>query len=136
MTAEERDFIAAFQDASLPTSAFRHYDHVHMAWLYVRCYGQAEAAHRFTADLRRYAEAKGVPGLYHATITGAYVALIAERVLATAEDADWPSFAAANPDLLRWKPGVLETYYSPDRLWSDQARRVFLLPDLPSAPSA
>jgi hypothetical protein len=39
-------------------------------------------------------------------------------------------FADANADLLRWKPSVLDRYYSPETLASDRARRTFLMPDL------
>jgi hypothetical protein len=87
MTADaldDRAFLAAFRDASLPTDAFHHRDHVRMAWLYVRDHGHAEAAARFAHDLQCFARAKSVPGLYHATITGAYIALIAERMLGSA----------------------------------------------------
>ncbi|MEZ5289508.1 MAG: hypothetical protein R2745_00355 [Vicinamibacterales bacterium] len=134
MTPEDARRVSAFQDGTLPDDAFHHRDHVRMAWVYVREHGPREAGWRFDADLRRFAAAKGVPGLYHATITGAYLALIAERVLAAPGD-DWSAFAAANPDLLTWKPGVLDRYYSTDRLWSDLARRQFVLPDLgPPAP--
>ncbi len=129
VSASDEAFVAAFRDTSLPTSAFRHRDHVRMAWLYVREFGPADAVPQFAADLKRFALAKGVPGLYHATITGAFLALVAERLLAT-PDGDWDAFAAAHPDLLTWKPGVLDRYYSAERLWSPAARAQFLMPDL------
>jgi hypothetical protein len=136
-TLDDAAFVAAFRDGTLPTTAFRHRDHVRMAWLYVRAHGAAEAGSAFAADLRRFAAAKGVPGLYHATITGAYIALIAERAAAI-PDASWETFAAAHPDLLTWKPGVLDRYYSEARLWSPAARAQFLMPDrahpAPAAP--
>lgn len=130
-------FAAAFRDTSLPTSAFHHRDHVRMAWIYAREFGADEAPARFAADLRQYARAKGVPGLYHATITTAYLALVAERVAMT-PDASWDAFAAAHPDLLTWKPGILDRFYSADRLWSPLARAQFVMPDLgpPADPAA
>lgn len=133
MTAADSAFVAAFRDTTLPTSAFHHRDHVRMAWLYVCRHGAEGAGAQFAADLQRFAVAKGVPGLYHATITGAYIALVAERRLASPTD-DWDTFAAAHPDLLGWKPGVLDRYYSSERLWSAAARAQFLLPDLGSDP--
>lgn len=121
-------FLAAFRDTSLPPSAFHHRDHVRMAWLYLRESGAAEAPARFASDLQRFAVAKGVPGLYHATITGAYMAIIAERIAVTPTDA-WDAFADAHPDLLTWKPGVLDRYYTDARLKSPLARTQFLMPD-------
>jgi len=132
---DDRAFVAAFRDGSLPASAFHHRDHVRMAWLYVCEHGAVEAAPRFAADLQAFARAKGVPGLYHATITGAYIALIAERRLETPAGT-WDDFAAAHPDLLTWKPGVLDRYYSADRLWSEAARAQFLMPDLTTRATA
>lgn len=125
---DDTAFLAAFRDGTLSTAQFRHRDHVRMAWLYVRTHGAASAAEAFATDLRRFAAAKGVPGLYHATITGAYIALIAERDAAMPE-ASWETFASAHPDLLTWKPGVLDRYYSAERLWSPAARAQFLMPD-------
>jgi 2'-5' RNA ligase len=125
---DERTFVARFRDGTLGTDHFHHRDHVRMAWLYVREHGLEAAVTAFTADLRAFARAKGVPGLYHATITVAYLTLIAERLRGT-PDTDWEAFAAAHADLLRWKPSVIDDYYSAERLWSDQARGQFLLPD-------
>lgn len=118
----------AFGAGTLSTDAFHHADHVRMAWVYVREFGLDGAARRFVDDLKRFAVAKGVPTLYHATITHAYLSLLAERAVLTPTDA-WDAFAAAHPDLLRWKPGVLDGYYSAERLWSDAARAGFLMPD-------
>lgn len=130
MTLDEQALVTAFRDGSLPASAFHHRDHVRLAWLYVRQHGASAAAAAFTADLQRFAVAKGVPGLFHATITGAYMALVAERRVESAGEV-WDDFAAAHPDLLTWKPGILDRYYSAERLWSATARAQFLLPDLP-----
>ena len=125
---DETSFVAGFRDGTLGTDQFHHRDHVRMAWLYVREFGLEAAVTRFTADLRAFAAAKGAPGLYHATITVAYLTLVAER-LRGAEDGPWEAFAAVNADLLRWKPSVLDDFYTAERLWSDDARAQFLLPD-------
>lgn len=128
MTAGEQAFVAAFRAGTLGAGAFHHRDHVRMAWLYVREYGLETAVTRFTDDLRGFAAAKGVPRLYHATITVAYLTLVAERLRDT-PGSSWEAFAAAHPDLLPWNPSILDQYYSAERLWSDQARSQFLLPD-------
>jgi hypothetical protein len=124
----DASFVARFRDGTLGTDQFHHREHVRMAWLYVREFGLEAAVTRFTADLRAFAAAKGAPGLYHATITVAYLTLVAERLRACG-DGPWERFAAANADLLRWKPSVLDDFYSAERLWSDDARAQFLLPD-------
>lgn len=128
MTASERAAFDAFRAGTLSTDAFHHADHVRMAWVYLCEFGFDEAQRQFVDDLKRFAVAKGVPGLFHATITTAYLSLLAERVAATPR-ATWEDFAATHPDLLQWKPGVLDGFYSPERLWSPMARARFLMPD-------
>jgi hypothetical protein len=124
----DEELLARFEDSSLPSESFHHEQHVRVAWLLVRRHGMPDALARFSQSLKRFAEAKGASGLYHETITWAYLLLVAERI-ARGPDGDWERFAAANPDLLTWKPSLLDRYYEPETLRSDLARRVFLMPD-------
>ena len=68
-----------FVDTSLPADQFHHQQHVHVAWLFVQQYGMPDALGEFTAAIKRFADAKGATGLYHETITWAFLLLIAER---------------------------------------------------------
>ena len=125
----DRDFLAAFEAGTLPEDRFHHPDHVRAAWLLLREETPAAALVRFSTALKRFAAAKGKTRLYHETITWAYVLLINERVRRSGGRLDWEEFAAANPDLLTWRPSVLDRYYTSETLGSDLAREVFLLPD-------
>ena len=118
-----------FVDTSLRADEFHHQQHVQVAWMFVRKYGMPAALAEFTAAIKRFADAKGATGLYHETITWAFLLIIAERKARTAAET-WPSFEAANADLLAWKPSILQRYYSKELLASDLARRTFLMPDL------
>jgi hypothetical protein len=128
----DQDFVTAFEACALPAEAFHHRDHVRLAWLYLKELPPAAALVRFTEGLQRFAHAHGKPGLYHETITWAYLLLIRERMARAEEGETFEEFAAANPDLLTWKPSVLESYYQAETLGSELARRVFVMPDLPS----
>ena len=123
------ELLDRFVDTTLPADQFHHRQHVNVAWLFVRDYGMPAALGEFTAAIKRFADAKGATGLYHETITWAFLLLIAERQ-ARCHAVTWPEFEAANPDLLVWKPSILERYYSKELLASDLARRTFLMPDL------
>ena len=123
------DLLDSFLDTSLATERFQHAQHVEVAWRFVTRYGMPAALAEFTAAIKRFAEAKGARGLYHETITWAFLLLIAERQAANPCQ-HWEPFAAANQDLLVWKPSILERYYSKELLASDLARRTFLMPDL------
>jgi hypothetical protein len=125
----ERELFDRFVDTSLPADQFHHQQHVHVAWLFVRDYGMPAALSEFSAAIKRFADAKGAHGLYHETITWAFLLLIADRQARRPSDT-WDEFEAANADLLTWKPSILNRYYSKELLASDLARRTFLMPDL------
>jgi hypothetical protein len=125
----EAEFVAAFEDTSLPEAAFRHRDHVRLAWIYLRETPVPEALARFAEGLKRFAAAKGKAGLYHETITFAYLLLINERVERSGRGSSFDDFAEANPDLLVWRPSILASYYKEETLGSLLARRTFVLPD-------
>ena len=125
----DRHFLEAFEAGTLPEERFHHPDHVRAAWLLLREEAPAAALARFTSALKRLAAAKGKTRLYHETITWAYVLIINERVQRAGGGLEWEEFASANPDLLMWRPSVLDRYYRPETLGSELARSVFLLPD-------
>lgn len=123
------DLVDRFVDTTLPAEQFHHQQHVQVAWMFVQKYGMPAALAEFTTAIKRFAVAKGATGLYHETITWAFLLLIAERQARTAA-ATWDEFESDNADLLVWKPSILSRYYSRELLASDLARRTFLMPDL------
>lgn len=123
------ELLDKFVDTSLPAGEFHHRQHVQVAWSFVQEHGMPAALGEFSSAIKRFADAKGATGLYHETITWAFLLLIAERQARRPVDT-WDEFAAANPDLLVWKPSILNRYYSKELLASDLARRMFLMPDL------
>jgi hypothetical protein len=124
----ERAILRGFGRGRVPGDAFHHEDHVRMGWLHLRCYPAPEALARFSKGLRRLAERAGKPGLYHETVTWAYLFLINERMERDGRDAPWEEFARRNADLLAWRPSVLDNYYEAGALESPLARAVFTLP--------
>jgi hypothetical protein len=125
----DRDFLAAFESAILPEESFRHRDHVRAAWILLQELPPAVALARFTEALKRFAASLGKAGLYHETITWAYLLLINERIGRSRGAQTWQDFADANADLLTWRPTILDSYYREETLRSDLARSVFVFPD-------
>lgn len=132
MTCDE--LIAGLEDCTLPAAAFNHRAHVQAGFAYLQRHGYAGALGAMAQALRKFAAHHGKAGLYHETITVAFLALIHERM---AEDLfseggsdphalDWESFAARHPDL--FDGALLARYYSKDMLRTDLARRCFVLP--------
>lgn len=134
MTESEAKFLQAFESCALPAEQWTHHAHVRMAWL---CLGEADfiqALERMRAGIRRYnAEVLDKLAEYHETVTVAFAQLIAAR---RRSGESWQAFAERNQDLFARTPPVLATYYSRERLMSDEARRRFIEPDLRPLPGA
>jgi hypothetical protein len=126
---DDEELVRRFEAGEVPDGGFHHAQHVRVAWFYLSCSPLPAALDRFSNGLKRFAVAQGKPDLYHETITTAYVLLIDERI-DRAGLRDWPAFAAANPDLLTWKPSILDRYYTAETLWSEGAKRTFVMPDI------
>jgi len=137
MTCDQ--LIAALEDCTIPAAAFDHRAHVQVGFGYLQRHGYAGALSAMAQALRKFAAHHGKAGLYHETITVAFLALIHQRM---AEDLfspgsnlgggsdphalEWESFAARHQDL--FDGALLARYYSKDVLRTDLARRCFVLP--------
>jgi hypothetical protein len=136
MTGDE--LIRQLEDCSLPAAAFDHRAHVQAGFAYLQRHGYAGALGAMATALRRFAAHHGKHGLYHETVTAAFLALIHQRMaedldaqgqkiaLAGAQALAWERFAASHPDL--FASDLLAGYYSKDVLRSDLARHCFVLP--------
>jgi hypothetical protein len=123
------ELLRQFEDCSLPLDRFRHRVHIQIAFLYLRKYPALDVLRGFPEALKRYADAHGKTGLYHETITWAYILLIQERMQRAPQVQTWEEFAATNEDLLTWSGTILKQYYRNETLSSDLARKIFLFPD-------
>jgi len=145
----ERDLTDAFEAGRVPDGDFTHADHVRVAWELLRRYPLGLALDQVTLGIRALAEQRGLPDLYHATITTFYVLAIADRMamhrmaddgetgaaeISTGEMEVFETFAARHPELLGPSRAFLGAHYSPETLDSERAKRDFVLPDrLPSS---
>jgi hypothetical protein len=132
--------IAALEECRVAPADFDHRAHVQAGFTYLQRLGFTGALAAMAQSLRRFAAHHGKDGLYHETVTVAFLALIHERM---AEDLiarnshdpkslDWKGFAARHPDL--FGRDLLAFYYSRDELATALARRCFVLPR-PRAPA-
>ena len=128
------ELIAALEECRLAPADFDHRTHVQAGFAYLQRHGYAGALGAMSRALRRFAAHHGKDGLYHETVTVAFLALIHERM---AEDLiaqggrdpmalDWPGFAARHPDLFGRE--LLARYYNREILATDLAKRCFVLP--------
>jgi hypothetical protein len=123
------ELMEKFEDGTLPIENFHHEQHVRVAFLYLAKYRVLEAVERFSTALTRFAARNGKAGLYHETITWAYMLLIRERMARAGREQTWTEFRTSNCDLLDRESPILKKYYREETLASDLARKAFVLPD-------
>jgi hypothetical protein len=127
------DLVAQFLACRLPRAEWTHLAHLRVGAWHVHHEGPDAAIDSLRARIRALNEHHGTPNSaasgYHETITVAYVRLIEEFLGGFA--ADTP--LAARVDLLVASrladKDLLLTFWSRERLSSEQARRVWVPPD-------
>jgi hypothetical protein len=124
----EDELIATFEACTLQPSQFPHREHVRLAWAYLRREPLAPAIVKFCGGLKAFAASIDKAGLYHETVSWAFMLIIQDRI-ARGDHHTWEAFAAANDDLLRNGRQLLERYYLPVTLDSPLARARFIWPD-------
>lgn len=153
MTDDE--FLLAFQTCTFTRPEWTHEAHVRMAWLYLTRLPFVEALDRIRTGIQKLnakigqppnthrappqrscnitlrVSSNGDPNGYHETITIAFSRLIASRVRL---GEDYLAFRDRNPDLFdRTLPAPFQ-HYTKERLWSPEARRGFIEPDVAELP--
>lgn len=119
---------AATRDAE----RFGHREHVHLTWLAVRRWGRERAVQVISDGIQRTARYAGVPQKYNATVSRAWVELVAhhERELQTET---FEEFVGHHRALLDKR--LLTRFYRPATLASRAARSGWVEPDLAPFPS-
>jgi hypothetical protein len=121
--------VEAFEAGTLDVDAFDHEAHIYVAWLYLEQMPVLQAGQRYADSLKRLTKSLGIPGKYHETITWFFMLLIDERRRNSAGK-DWFSFVRENDDLFACgEQNIVNRYYRPETLGSDNARGAFVLPD-------
>jgi hypothetical protein len=122
--------VLAFEAGTVDPPAFRHREHLYVAWCYLKALPAEEALLRYVRHLRALTAKLGVPGKFHATMTWAYVALLDDAMREPAlAFADFDALVKRRPALLDAKRGSLFDYYDAEELASDRARSRFVLPE-------
>ncbi|MDY0872421.1 hypothetical protein [Dongia rigui] len=121
------DFLAALESCRIDPAAFNHAAHLRAGFLYLQRHDFAAALGAMRHAIQRFAAAIGKDGLYHETITCAFMTLINERLATESVGIRWEGFALRHADL--FDGTALSQHYSRERLQHPLARTVFLLPD-------
>jgi len=115
----------AFEAHDVDNNNFHHAQHIQVAYELLNKYDFIDAASVYAKGIRALATKAGAPRKFNLTITYAFMSLIAERMLSSSKN-NYEDFVEENTDLM--SKNVLKKWYSTDRLQSDTARTVFLMP--------
>lgn len=124
-------FDELFAQVVPPASRFGHRQHVQLSWLAVRRCGRLGAIDLISDGIRRTTRYAGAPQKYHATVSRAWVELIAHHAAEDATD-DFDRFAEHHPLLLDKR--LLSRFYRSATLASPAARTTWIEPDLAPFP--
>jgi hypothetical protein len=123
---DDATFIAALEAGTLPPAAFDHRGHLRAGFLYLRAHDFPGACVAMKRAVRGFARALGREGLYHETLTIAYLALIAERLAEEPPELEFDRFLERYPELTSRE--YFERYYPRGTLDAPEARATFVLP--------
>jgi len=115
-----------------PGGAFRHREHIHLAYLAVRRHGADRAAGVLSGWIRHLAAYQRAPQKFNATVTRAWTEIVAHHMTATPPGTDFASFADSHPALLDKR--LLTRHYTARALASPAARTGWVEPDLVAFP--
>lgn len=128
---QDEEFLAQFENCTLPKAAFRHRSHLRLAWIYLSQLPLDEAKHKLAQSIVRYATSLGAIQIYNETLTYLWVYLVYEAMNKN-NAATFDAFIKKNAYLL--DKDLPLHYYSASRLESEQARKQWLGPDLKQLP--
>ena len=130
------DFLATFEDCSLPHEQWTHRAHVRVAYLYASGNDFKSAIDRIRTSIKVYNKATKTPESldrgYHETITRAFMTLVSAAIDEADSCQSSDEFCEAHPELLSKQ--ALLSYYSRERLLSWDAKAHFVEPDLQPLP--
>ena len=125
----DTEFLTAFENGDYHLlQGFPHAAHIRLAWLYLRDCGWDEGTRKIREGIQRLAIAHGAPHKYHETITLFWAHVINAHIADDPDIAEFTQFAERYPRLMDSK--LINLHYTPETLWSDDARREWVEPDL------
>jgi hypothetical protein len=126
------ELAAVLAEVVPPGGAFRHRQHIHLAFLAVRRHGADRAAGVVARWITHIAAYERAPQKFNATVTRAWTEIVAHHVTSGPAGTDFASFAERNPALFDKR--LLARHYSARLLASPAARTGWVEPDLARFP--
>lgn len=134
VTKEDRAFKRQVEACEFPVAEFDHRAHLRLAYVYLCSHNPDRAVERMRDAILGQLRQAGVDpaGKYHQTMTEAWILAVHHFLNKTecSESAD--DFISQNPMML--DPKIMLTHYSAELLFSEEAWRSFVEPNLDPIP--
>ncbi|MGI8820738.1 MAG: hypothetical protein ACR2ID_07730 [Chthoniobacterales bacterium] len=129
----DAEFLAAFENCRITAAELGHREHLRLAFIYLSRNPFETALAKVETGLQALLAHLGAPpSKYHKTLTRAWLLAVQHFLLSSGRFTTAAEFLERNPQLLDQR--ILETHYTRERLWSEEARRRFIEPDLQPIP--
>ncbi len=122
-------FRQAFQAGSLPPALFTHEAHLRLAWIHLKKTEPTTAIKTIRSQIIAFVEQLGAQDKYHETLTVAAVHIV-HHFMSKAQSTAFQAFIQEFPSLKSDFRGLIQSHYSQDIIWSEEAKSTYLPPDL------
>jgi hypothetical protein len=122
-----------FDAGELAPGSFDHKAHLRLAYVHLATHGPDAAVDTFRGSLQRFLNHHQIdPAKFHETLTQSWLQAVWYFMQRLGETADSDEFLGKS--LVLHDPKVMLTHYSREVLFSDEARRQFVVPNLDPIP--
>lgn len=133
LSSDDRRLRAVFEACAIHPEDFNHRTHVRLAFVYLVEHDTETALGLLRCALLNYLEHHGIDAAkYHETMTRAWLLAVRHFMEMSPPTASADAFIEGAPALLDGE--IMLTHYSAEQLFSTDARRQFVEPDLAPIP--
>ncbi|MBC87065.1 MAG: hypothetical protein CL677_07775 [Bdellovibrionaceae bacterium] len=123
---DETEFLEKLESMTLSPEMFDHKGHLWLGWLYIRDLELGDAANKLNSGIKKYAASLGATDKFHYTLTTTFACAIKYRYK---NNETFEQFLESNDDLVKDAISVIQTHYSPELLFSPEAKVKLVKPD-------
>lgn len=132
LASDDRRFRTDFEQGHVAPAQFDHAAHVRLAYVYLAESTVEAAIHQMRKALLGFLQHHAIdPSKFHETLTQAWI-LAVRHFMDRGPSSNAADFVARYPDLLDGR--IMLTHYSSSALFSADARKTFVEPDLDPIP--
>ncbi|WP_228237377.1 hypothetical protein [Allomuricauda sp. M10] len=123
------EFVHLFETGHLPPSLFTHEEHIRLAYIYLKNFGEESAIDKCCGGIREFDRLHGDGTKFHKTLTVASVKAV-HHFMKKSKSTTFDDFIVEFPKLKTSFKLLLDQHYAFDLLKSVKAKSEYVAPDL------